>query len=142
MNVLDYLDHFYGRDSNPEAFREAYESHLDVNGITGITVNGAAQGEVLTVMKPVTVSGCPGLFQSSSKLIETYYPLATVKRSTTVSDDYASRLHTALSLMLAAHIILLILIPLGAVMTLLSVVLAIRKRKTLHRLSEELLTKE
>jgi hypothetical protein len=112
-NVLDYLEYYFQRESQPDAFRETFESRLNVHGLTGITLSGVAQGEALTELKPIAVDGCPGLFKSFANVSSTFIPLVNVQRSTEVSDSYAQRLRTALLWLDIAGIVLYVGIGLG-----------------------------
>lgn len=116
LNVLDYLEVYYQRESNPDVFRTKYESHLNINALTGITLSGVAQGEAMTLLRPVEVGGCPGLFASAALLPRTYFPLISVRRGTEVSDKYATKLREALTMLTAVTYAIYVVMGLGALL--------------------------
>ena len=128
MEVLAYLEKHHQRDSDPEAFREAFESYLDVHSLSGITLSAQARGTLFTPTFPLHVDGCDGIFPDEQQIARSLAPLATVNRFTTLSPALASHIRSVMSILHGVQITLYVLVGLSLLILVVGALIEIGRR--------------
>ena len=107
LPFLTYLDVVLGRAADPDNFRSLFDSYLDVNPLTGVSLRAMAQGMAFTDIHPIAIRGCPGSkFAMSSKLLSSLYPLVVVHRTYDVPDTLAGEIRDKLRLIRTVEILM------------------------------------
>jgi hypothetical protein len=130
MEVLQYIEKHFQRESNPAGFREQFESYMDVHSLSGVTFSAMARGTLFTPIFPVSIQDCDGLFPSLQNLSRSFAPLGTVHRYTKLSTGLAEHIRTLIGILLGIRITLYVLVALSIFLLVVGFVTEVLRRVT------------
>eukprot|EP00658_Telonema_sp_P-2_P041281 TRINITY_DN29511_c0_g1_i5.p1 TRINITY_DN29511_c0_g1~~TRINITY_DN29511_c0_g1_i5.p1 ORF type:complete len:267 (+),score=53.34 TRINITY_DN29511_c0_g1_i5:176-976(+) len=126
----EFIDDVLGAKRDPVAFRKEYDSYLDVNALTGVSLQALAQGMAFTDIHPIAIDRCNTTkFKVSKHLPTTMYPLVVVHRSYVVPDNLADQIKAKLRLIRVAEVLMGAATLLGAALTTIACALFILRRR-------------
>lgn len=139
--VLAYLEENYQRSSDPEAFRERFESYMDIHSLSGVTFSAMARGTLFTPVFPIQIRDCEGLFPHLQNLSSSFAPLGTVHRFTELSTSLAEHIRTIMSILRGVKITLYVLTGLSILLLTVSFVAEVVRRYQASRKNKSPRTK-
>ena len=106
MGIDQYAQLRTGGGFTSDAFRGEFDSHIDVQQLTGMALRGNAHGQINLAMGPTTAVGCDNMFPWARNLPTTVLPFIRAQRTATLSTTWADRLKKDLRLITAAKVVL------------------------------------